>query len=57
MPHLKLLPTVGFVFEVVGLRRVLADEDSGDVRLGGAEEVFVTFCNRDDKPAPRQKNI
>lgn len=31
------------------------DEDSGEVLVGGAEEVLVTLCNRDDKPAARHK--
>lgn len=41
-----------FIFGVVG---VLTVDDSGEVRLGRAEEVFVTLCRREDKPAPRQK--
>lgn len=31
------------------------DDDSGEVLLAGAEEVLVTLCNRDDKPAARHK--
>lgn len=54
---LKLLPMVGFVLGVEGLSSVLAADDSGEVLVGGAEEVLVTLCNRDDKPAPRQKII
>lgn len=57
MSRLKLFPTVGFVFGVVGLSRVLTADDSGEVRVGGAEVVFVTLCKREDKPAPRQKII
>lgn len=54
---LKLLPMVGFGLGVEGLSSVLAADDSGEVLVGGAEEVLVTLCNRDDKPAPRQKII
>lgn len=53
--RLRLFPSVGFVFGVVGVSRVLTAEDSGEVRVGGAEEVFVTLCSREDKPTPRQK--
>lgn len=53
--RLRLLPRVGFVFGVVGVSKVLTADDSGEVREGGAEEVFVTLCRREDKPAPRQK--
>lgn len=61
---LKLLPRRGFALEVDGLRRVLAaateegvddEEDSGEVLLFGAEDVLVTLCNKDDKPAARHK--
>lgn len=31
------------------------DDDSGEVLVGGTEEVLVTLCNRDDKPAARHK--
>lgn len=55
--RLKLLPTMGLVFGVVGLRRVLTAEDSGEVRVGGTEDVFVTLCKREDKPAARQNGI
>lgn len=51
--RLRLFPRVGFVFRVVGLSRVLTADDSGEVRVGGAEEVFVTLCRREDKPATR----
>lgn len=54
---LKLLPMVGFVLGVEGLSSVLTADDSGEVLVGGVEEVLVTLCNRDDKPAPRQKII
>lgn len=53
--RLKLLVVVGFVFGVVGLSRVLTADDSGEVLVGGAEEVLVTLCNREDKPEPRQR--
>lgn len=52
--RLRLFPRVGFVFGVVGVSRVLAADDSGEVRVGGAEVVFVTLCRSDDKPAPTQ---
>lgn len=54
---LKLLPMVGFVLGVEGLSSVLTADDSGEVLVGGVEEVLVTLCNREDKPAPRQKII
>lgn len=53
--RLRLFPRVGFDFGVVGLSRALTADDSGEVRAGAAEVVFVTLCRRDDKPAPRQK--
>lgn len=46
---------VGFAFGVVGESRVLTAEDSGEVRVGVAEELFDTLCRREDKPAGRQK--
>lgn len=64
---LKLLPRRGFALGAEGLSRVLTaaaaddeeededDDDSGEVLVGGAEEVLVTLCNRDDKPAARHK--
>lgn len=66
---LKLLPRRGFALGVEGLSRVLTaaaddadededvdddDDDSGEVLVVGAEEVLVTLCNRDDKPAARK---
>lgn len=53
--RLRLFPSVGFVFGVVGVSGVLTVDDSGEVRVGGAEEVFVTLCRREDNPATRQK--
>lgn len=52
---LRLFPMVGFAFGVVGESRVLTAEDSGEVRVGVAEELFDTLCRREDKPAGRQK--
>lgn len=54
--RLRLFPRLGFVFGVVGVSGVLTVDDSGEVRVGGAEAVFVTLCRREDKPAPRQKH-
>lgn len=46
---LMVLPIAGFILGVVGVSGVFPD-DFGDVRLAGAEELFVTLCSKEDKP-------
>lgn len=48
--RLRLFPSAGFVFGVVGVSGVLTVDDSGEVRVGGVGVVFVTLCRREDKP-------
>lgn len=51
----RLSPKGGLVFGVVGVSGVLTAEDSGEVRVGGAELALVTLCRREDRTAQRQK--
>lgn len=51
----RLFARLGFVFELVGVTGVFDVSDSGEVRVVGAEPLFVTFCRREDKPVPRQR--
>lgn len=55
--RLKLFSGVGLFLGVFGVTGVLTLAASGDVREGGAEEVFVTLCKREDKAVPRQNDI
>lgn len=54
--RLRLFPRVGLVLGVVGVREPLAAADSGEARVGGAEEELDTLCSREDKPGERKRD-
>lgn len=53
--RLRLFPRVTFVLGVVGVSGALTADDSGDDRVRGAEEAFVTLCRSEVKPRKVEK--